>query len=128
MAVHERSLSEVLQNILRNVQEIVRSEVRLAKTEIRDEAVKAKSATMLLASGGFIGLFAVLFLLLTILFALSLAMPLWAAALIVGAGLSAAAAGILSAGVKRFRRLRATPERTVETVKENVAWIKQHAK
>ena len=34
----ERAISDVLQDILRNLQEIVRSEVRLAKAEIRDEA------------------------------------------------------------------------------------------
>jgi uncharacterized membrane protein YqjE len=44
MAGGDRSLSDVLQDILRNVQEMVRSEVRLAKTEIREEAVKAKSS------------------------------------------------------------------------------------
>ena len=32
----DRSLSDVLQDLLRNLQEIVRSEVRLAKTELRD--------------------------------------------------------------------------------------------
>ena len=42
MAAEDRSFSDVVQDILRNVQEIVRSEVRLAKTEIREEAVKAK--------------------------------------------------------------------------------------
>jgi hypothetical protein len=40
MAVHDRSFADVFQDILHNVQEIVRSEVRLAKTEIREEAVK----------------------------------------------------------------------------------------
>jgi hypothetical protein len=38
----------VIQDILRNVQEIVRAEVRLAKTEMQEEAGKAKSSAMLL--------------------------------------------------------------------------------
>jgi hypothetical protein len=42
MAAGDRSLSDVLQDIIRNVQEIVRSEVRLAKTEIREEAAKGE--------------------------------------------------------------------------------------
>ena len=33
----ERSVSDVLQDILRNVQDMVRSEIRLAKVEIREE-------------------------------------------------------------------------------------------
>jgi hypothetical protein len=44
----DRFFSGVLQDIIRKVQEIVRSEVRLAKTEILEEAAKAKSSTLLL--------------------------------------------------------------------------------
>jgi len=46
---NSRSVTEVLQDVIGNIQEMVRSEVRLAKTEIRQEAIKAKS------SGGFFG-------------------------------------------------------------------------
>ena len=84
MSAADRSFSDVLQSIVRNVQEIVRSEVRLAKTEIREEAVKAKSASLFLGAGAVMAIFAILFLLVTIVFALSLVMPSWAAALIVG--------------------------------------------
>ncbi len=34
----QRSVPEVLQNIVSNLQEIIRSEFRLAKTEIKEEA------------------------------------------------------------------------------------------
>ena len=63
MAAADRSLSDVFEDIIRNVQEIVRSEVRLAKTELRQEAVKAKSSGILLGVGGITVLFATLFLL-----------------------------------------------------------------
>jgi len=36
MAPGERSVADVLQDIIRDVQEIVRSEMRLAKTELRE--------------------------------------------------------------------------------------------
>ena len=42
----DRTFSAVLQDILRNLQEIVRSEVRLAKVEIRDEALQAGSSAL----------------------------------------------------------------------------------
>ena len=44
MALDERSLADILRDIMRNLQEIVRSEVRLAKTEIADEAARAARA------------------------------------------------------------------------------------
>ena len=128
MSAGDRTFSDVLQSIVRNVQEIVRSEVRLAKTEIREEAVKAKSASLFLGAGAVSAIFAILFLLLTIVYALSLIMPSWAAALIVGAALAVIATLTLMAGLKRFKQIHPTPERTVESIKENVVWAKQHAK
>jgi uncharacterized membrane protein YqjE len=128
MAAGDRSLSDVLQDIIRNVQEIVRSEVRLAKTEIRVEAAKAKSSALLLGAGGVAAIFATLFLLLVIVYALALVMPSWAAALIVGAALAVVASVMLTAGIQRFKQIHPTPARTVETIKENVEWAKQHTK
>ena len=128
MAAEDRSLSDVLQDVIRNVQEIVRSEVRLAKTEIREEAAKAKFPTLLLGAGALTAIFAILFLLLMIVYALALVMPSWAAALIVGAALAVVAGVTLSAGIRRFKLIHPTPERTVETIKENVEWAKQHTK
>jgi uncharacterized membrane protein YqjE len=127
MALLDRSLTDVLQNIIRNVQEIVRAEVRLAKTEIIEEATKAKTAGLFLGVGAVAAIFATLFLLLTIVYALTRVMPDWAAALTVGAALAIVASIVLSTGVKRFKEVRA-PERTVETIKENVEWAKQQNK
>jgi uncharacterized membrane protein YqjE len=124
----ERSASDVFQDIIRNLQEIVRSEVRLAKTEIKEEARKAKSASLLIALGGMAATFAAGFLLLTVVWALALIMPNWAAALIVGIVLAAVAGITVSAGLKQFKHVHPTPVRTVETLKENIAWAKQQTK
>jgi uncharacterized membrane protein YqjE len=128
MASHERSLSEVLQDVIRNVQEIVRAEVRLAKTEIQEEAARAKASGLMLGVGVVSALFAVFFLLLSIVYALTLIMPNWAAALIVGGVLAGGAGLMLTIGVKEFKLIHPTPERTLETIRENVEWAKQHSK
>ena len=128
MPASERSISEVLQDIVGNIQEIVRSEVRLAKTEIRDEANRAKPAGLLIAVGALAAVFAVLFLLLTIVHALSLVMPAWAASLIVAVGLSIIAGATLSAGRRRYKQINPIPERTVKNLKENVEWFPQQTK
>jgi uncharacterized membrane protein YqjE len=124
----ERSLSSVLQDVVRNVQEIVRSEVRLATVEIKEEAIKAKSSGAMLGAGAITAIFAALFLLLTVVFALSLVIPLWAAALAVGVVLSIAAGVMFTSGMKLFKRIHPTPQRTVETIKENVEWAKQQTR
>jgi uncharacterized membrane protein YqjE len=124
----DRSFSDVLHDVVRNVQEIVRSEVRLAKTEIQEEAVKAKSAAAMLGAGVATAVFSTLFLLLTIVYALALVMPSWAAALIVGAALAIVAAVMLNGGINRLKQVHPAPERTLETIKENIEWAKQHTK
>ena len=48
----ERSVSDVFQDILRNLQEMVRSEIRLAKVEIRGEVKQAVSSAVWIAAGG----------------------------------------------------------------------------
>lgn len=128
MPAGDRSFAEVLQDVVGNIQEIVRSEVRLAKAEIKEEAAKAKSSAMLLGIGAASAVYAVLFLLLMTVYALTLVMPNWAAALVVGGALAIVAAVAITAGVKRFKEIHPTPERTLETIKENVEWVKQQSK
>ena len=128
MGLGDRSISEVFQDIIRNVQEIVRSEVRLAKTDVRDEAVRMSPVAQLLGAGVITGLFAVLFLLFTIVHALAIVMPIWAAALLVGAVLAVAASIMLTSGVSQFKQLYPSRNLTVEQAKENIGWAKQHTK
>ena len=128
MATNDRPLSTVLQDIIQNIQDIVRSEVRLAKSEIRDELSKAKAAGLLLGTGALCGTFAMLFLLFTIVYALAMVMPQWAAALIVAVALALSAWVILNAGLNRLREVHPTPEKTIRSLKEDVEWAKQQTK
>ncbi len=128
MTASDRSVSNVLQDIVCNIQEIVRAEVRLAKTEFREDAQRAKGAVIVLGTGILFGVFAALFLLWTLVFALAMAMPTWAAASIMAVILAVIAGVALHMGLKRFQKVAGRPERTIETVKENVQWAKQQMK
>jgi len=124
MANVERPISAVLYEIVGNVQDIVRSEVQLAKAELREEMQKSRSAAILLAAGVLLLSSGVLLLLLAIVLALADVMPAWAAALVVGAGVGALAAICLVFGIRQFRKVRAVPK-TAATMKENLQWVKQ---
>ncbi len=125
---NSRSIADVLQDILANVQGIIRAEVRLAKTEVTEEATKAGRAAGMLAGGAVAAVFTIWLLLLTLLFALGTVVPMWAAALILFVITGAATAFLLAAGKKRFAAVHATPEKTIETMKENVEWAKSQTK
>jgi len=122
----ERPMTEVLRDIIGNVQEMVRSEVRLARVEIRDETAKTARAGAMLAAGGVLGIIAGVFLLVCIAELLKLVMPDWAATLLVTVALGIAAAIFISKGRGGLRV--PTPEKTIETVKENVEWMKNQTK
>ena len=128
MAASDRSISVILQDVLRNLQLIVRSEVRLAKTEVREELTKVKPAIMLLAVGAVCGLFGILFLLLTTMYALALALPLWASAFVVAVVLLIIAAITLKTGQKRMEHVHPVPDRTIASMKENAEWARQQTK
>lgn len=125
---NNRSIADVLQDILVNVQTIIRSEVRLAKTEVTEEVSKAGRAAGIMGGGLVGGLFTVWLLLLTSLFALSTVMPFWAAALVLLVIMAVVTAILLTAGKKRFKTVHSVPEKTIETMKENVEWVKSQSK
>jgi uncharacterized membrane protein YqjE len=126
--VVDRSVADLFEDIVRNVQEIVRAEVRLAKAEVREEASKALWAFAWLVAGAVAGLCAVVFMLWAVVYALALVWPMWMATLFVSAILAVMAAALLFSGKQRLARVHPTPERTLETMKENLEWAKQSTK
>ena len=119
-AIRERSLADVLQDIIANVQEIVRSELRLASVEIRQELIKAASAGKVAAAGGVLALFSFALLLLAAVYGLALAMPPWLAALAVAIVLAIAGSILITAGSKRLKLIHLKPEKTVASIRETL--------
>ena len=124
----QRSLSDVVQDIIANLQQIIRSEMRLATVEIKEKTDQAKKPATTLAIGGVLGLYGVGFVLLASMYALSLVLAPWLAALIVGVVLAIVATILVGSGRKSLKKIQALPEKTVQSVKENVQWSKEQIK
>jgi uncharacterized membrane protein YqjE len=122
----ERPMTEVVKDIVGNLQEMVRSEVRLARVELREEAAKTYRAGTMLAAGGALGMLAAISLLAFVAQLLDLFMPDWAAALLLGVVLGIAAIVLISKG--RARLHVPLPGKTIENVKENIEWMKNQTK
>ena len=129
MTVHEeRPLAAVLQDIFGNLQDIVRSEVRLAAAEIKTETTKAVSAATPLAAGGVLLLYAGGFMLLAAVYGLSQVVQPWLAALIVAVATGMIGGIFTSVGKSRLRLVKPVPEKAIQSVKENVQWLKNQTK
>jgi hypothetical protein len=119
----DRPISVVLKEIMGNVRDIMRSEVRLATTEVRDEILRTRAACALVATGAFGVYFALSLILLTGVYALSKVVPIWAAALCMAAGVGIVGAAAISTGLRRFKAGRAG-SKPAASAEENNEWTK----
>ena len=128
MRATERPISTVLYEIVGQVAEIVRSEIRLAKTEVREELKKARPATVLMALALTSAFLTFFFALLSLVYALSLVAPAWAAALCVTALVASIAVVTGRAALRRYKTTAMGAPKTVASLKENVEWAKQQTR
>jgi len=125
-APSERPISDVLGDIVANMQDIIRSEVRLARSEVEQQISRAKAAATVVLAGILAGAFGVLFALIAIYGAISQRIPNWAAALCVAALMSIIAVVALTLGKRRASKV--TVEKTAASVQETLRWAKQQTK
>jgi len=119
------SLGGLIRGILTDLRTLLREEVALARVEIREQATRARAAAM--SFGVAIGAlaFGATFLLIAVAIGVAdlLNWPVWAGFLIVAVLLALIGFVMLSSGRKQLRDVRAVPEATVTTLKENSEWI-----
>ena len=120
-----RSPVEIVQDVVRDVGDIVRSEMQLARAEVTRELQKAGKAGGYFAAAGVCGLMAAACLVTCVIAALALAMPVWLAALFTCLFLACIAGAVYAGGRSKMKTVHPVPERTVESIKENLAWAKQ---
>jgi hypothetical protein len=99
-----RPVTTVLADIVKNIQDIVRSEIRLAITEVAERISRAKQAGVLIVMGACFGFIALFFALFSVVLALATVMTEWAAALIVAAATAITAGVLISSGQKRLQQ------------------------
>lgn len=124
----DRPISAVLTDIVGDLQQIVRAEVRLAKVEVREEVEKARRGAALLIVGGVVLSLAAGLILLSVVYALASVWPPWAAALAVGAVTALTGGVIAGSGRKQLGAVVLPPQKAVASVRENFQWAKTRTK
>ena len=118
------SFERTVRDVIGNAQEIIRSEVQLAKAEIKEELRGVARAAAFYAAAGICALFALGFILCAGVYGLLQLVPLWLAALIVGLAMAVIGGIVFYMAKKEVRRLRFKAEQTIAAAKENVRWAK----
>ena len=122
----EPSLSSLVGGIINDFQLLMKQEVALARRELADELRKAKQALISLGIG--VGVLAIgglllIFMLVHLLNWAVPAIPLWGSYGIIGGLLIVAGAALLLRARSKAEDIHVVPERTAETMKENIKWI-----
>ena len=121
-------VSELVQRASEQLAELVRGELRLAQAEMEQKGKRFGKSGGLFGGAGVIGFLTLEALTATVIAALAVVLPVWAAALIVTGVLGVIAAVLALAGRKEISQATPpVPERAIASVKEDVAEIKERA-
>ena len=120
----DRSLGELVAEMSAELSSLMRAEVQLAKVELKEEVGKAGKAGGMFGAGAVTGYFALLFASLALAWLLDQAIPRSLAFFVVAVLYGVAAAVLIARGRAEMKNVDPVPRQTVETLKEDVEWVK----
>jgi uncharacterized membrane protein YqjE len=123
--LRERRTGELVKQLSSQVSTLVHQEIELAKAEMAEKGRKAGLGAGLFGGAAVAGLLTLGSLTAVLIMALALAIPAWASALLVTLLWGAIAGVLVLQGRNKLREVgRSVPEKTIETVKEDLQWLK----
>lgn len=124
----EKPLGELFSDLASEMSNLVRQEVELAKVEVGQKAKHVGRNIGYLIVGGAIAYAALLAVIAAIILLLDNVMPSWGASLLVGVVVAGIGWLLIGKAVSALQQTDVTPRETVETLKEDAAWMKQQIK
>jgi putative superfamily III holin-X len=121
----ERPLGELVGQLTRETRDLVRKEVHLAATEMRQKAEVAKTQAKWIGIGGALANTGLIVVAAAIVIALDALMPLFLAALIVAAAFLGAGYWFAQKGAHELSEIKPMPERALMSLKENKVWLRE---
>lgn len=131
----ERSLGELFSELSKETSTLVRQEVALAQVEITKKARRVGTNIGYLVVGGTIAYVGSLVLVATLiiglaqlastLFEWTITTSLWVIGLIVGSAIVGIGYMLATKALETLKNTDLKPEQTIETVKEDIEWIKK---
>ena len=120
----DRSLGQIVGDIAADMSTLVKQELALAKTELKEEATKAGKGAGMLAGAGVAGHVALITLSIALGYLLSRVVDLDIAFFIVTLLWVIIAAVLASMGKKELKNANPQLPETQQTLKEDAAWVK----
>ena len=124
----ERAIGELLGDLYRDAERMVRLEVEFAKTEVTQKATRVGKNAGFLVAGAIVAYTGVLAILAGIIALLGLLIPVWISALIIGILVAGAGAFLAWKGLQTLRQESVSPQRTIDTLKEDQEWMRDQSR
>ena len=119
-----RSLGEIVGDLTHDMTTLVKQELELARTELKEEAAKAGKGAGMLGGAGVSGLLALIFLSGALAYLLDSWIPRELAFLIVGLVWAVIGAVLAKSGQKSLKQMNPQLPETQQTLKEDAAWAR----
>jgi uncharacterized membrane protein YqjE len=120
------SLGDILSGLAGDLQDLVRGEIALARTEFEEKLHRLIATLLWVLGGALVGFAGFVVLLQGGAAALALRLPAWAALLIVGALIIVVGAVIARLGLSRVSFGTLTPNRSADSLRKDARMIKEH--
>ena len=125
----DRSLGQMFADLSRETRTLIQQEIQLAKTEMTEKASRMAMGAGFIVGGGLLaygGLLAIVSAVVLGLIALGL--PAWAGALLGGLVVAGVGYLFIRSGLATFRSQELAPRQTMETLKEDVQWLRSQTR
>ncbi len=123
----EPTVAELVTRLSEQSSHLIRDELRLAQTELNDKIKRAGLGLGFLGGAGLLGFFGAAAAVTSVILLLARVVPAWLSTLIVAVVLSTAAGAAALKGRKEIAAAAPlVPERTVESLKDDVNAVKEH--
>jgi hypothetical protein len=123
----DKSVSELISDMTSQLSTLLHKEVEMAVAELRDEAKQAAKAGGMLGAGAFAGYLAAVLAAFGLAWWFDRKLPRWVAFFLVAGLHGAAAAALLKRGAEEMKQVDPVPQQTIDSLKDNVEWVKAQA-
>lgn len=120
-----RTTGSLLHEVMREVPDLLTKELALARSEMRENLAQTRRGAMAVSAGGVVLVGGYIVLLLAAVYALSLVVAPWAAALIVGGIAAIAGYAMVKSGSRQFSAHDLKPERTIDSIHKDADAIRR---
>jgi hypothetical protein len=129
ISADDRPLGQMFADLSREARTLIQQEIQLARTEMTEKASRMAKGAAFIVGGGLLAYAGLLAIVAAVVLGLvAFGLPAWAGALIGGIVVAAVGYVLIRSGLATLRAHELAPRQTMETLKEDVQWLRSQTR